>query len=353
VIAGLITDRIPPSCRRPTPPHPHTHTFLLLPPRAVSHEHPCSREPTTDHYHALATQELARELLRARSGVASTLASPVIGSRVFNESLVAQGRELVVDFVRQVQADPDIVFSLRHLITSGFQADAGRLVRLFERCGDQDLAFVVRSGLWLGGALGVLQALLFYYWNPWWSLALTGAVVGMVTDQLALKLIFEPVEPCVVGPIRLQGLFLRRQAEVSELFADFMEAEVTSPQLLWAELMQGANCEAFWSLFDARVVAFMQARSAFRPLLGERDWEWLTAELGARVRRELPNDVHRVHELTREALQLRPLMTEKMQELSSAEFERVLHPVFEEDELTLILIGTALGAIAGAVQARV
>jgi len=41
------------------------------------------------------------------------------------------------------------------------------------------------------------------------------------------------------------------------------------------------------------------------------------------------------------------------QELSSAEFERVLHPVFEEDELTLILIGTALGGIAGAVQARV
>ena len=28
-----------------------------------------------------------------------------------------------------------------------------------------------------------------------------------------------------------------------------------------------------------------------------------------------------------------------MRTLSSAEFERVLHPVFEEDELTLILIG--------------
>jgi len=238
-------------------------------------------------------------------------------------------------------------------VTSGFQADAGRLVRLFERCGDQDLAFVVRSGLWLGGALGVLQAILFYYWNPWWSLALTGALVGMVTDQLALKLIFEPVEPRVVGGVRVQGLFLQRQKEVSELFADFMEAEVTSPQLLWGEFMTGANRDAFWALLDARVAAFMQERAALRPLLGDRDWEWLTAELATRVRRELPAEVHRLHDLTREALQLRPLMTQKMQELSSAEFERVLHPVFEEDELTLILIGTALGGIAGAVQARV
>jgi hypothetical protein len=44
-------------------------------------------------------------------------------------------------------------------------------------------------------------------------------------------------------------------------------------------------------------------------------------------------------------------MQEKMRTLSSAEFERVLHPVFEEDELTLILIGTGLGGLAGFAQA--
>ena len=39
--------------------------------------------------------------------------------------------------------------------------------------------------------------------------------------------------------------------------------------------------------------------------------------------------------------------------LSAAEFERVLHPVFEEDEWTLILVGTALGGLAGAGQAAI
>ena len=38
--------------------------------------------------------------------------------------------------------------------------------------------------------------------------------------------------------------------------------------------------------------------------------------------------------------------------LAQAEFERVLHPVFEEDEWILISIGTLLGALAGAAQAR-
>ena len=36
--------------------------------------------------------------------------------------------------------------------------------------------------------------------------------------------------------------------------------------------------------------------------------------------------------------------------MSPAKFERVLHPIFEEDEMTLILAGAALGFAAGLIQ---
>ena len=61
--------------------------------------------------------------------------------------------------------------------------------------------------------------------------------------------------------------------------------------------------------------------------------------------------VEAVYELTDESLELEATMVEKLKMLSSAEFERVLHPVFEEDEWTLIATGTVLGGIAGAAQA--
>ena len=41
---------------------------------------------------------------------------------------------------------------------------------------------------------------------------------------------------------------------------------------------------------------------------------------------------------------------EKMAELPPEDFEGVLHPAFEEDEIQLILLGGALGALAGALQ---
>ena len=39
-----------------------------------------------------------------------------------------------------------------------------------------------------------------------------------------------------------------------------------------------------------------------------------------------------------------------MQSLSPKEFESVIHPVFEEDEMLLIVVGGILGMIVGIVQ---
>merc|ERR1711988_134201 len=49
-------------------------------------------------------------------------------------------------------------------------------------------------------------------------------------------------------------------------------------------------------------------------------------------------------------LKLRETLEYKMKMMSSREFEQVLHPIFKEDELTLILAGAILGAAAGGIQ---
>jgi hypothetical protein len=69
-------------------------------------------------------------------------------------------------------------------------------------------------------------------------------------------------------------------------------------------------------------------------VLGREDWEWLRAETLARMRVVLPSAVAAVYAMSDEALDLKATMVEKMSQLSSAEFERVLHPVFEEEYRT-------------------
>ena len=56
------------------------------------------------------------------------------------------------------------------------------------------------------------------------------------------------------------------------------------------------------------------------------------------------------HEYSDDALGLKELMRERMALMTPSEFERVLHPIFEQDELTLIVSGAVLGALAGFAQ---
>ena len=74
--------------------------------------------------------------------------------------------------VRDLHREAESVFDLRSLVVQGMTKDSRTLVRLFERCGERDLRFVVRSGLLFGGLLGLLQMLLWRVWSPWWPLAL-------------------------------------------------------------------------------------------------------------------------------------------------------------------------------------
>lgn len=64
----------------------------------------------------------------------------------------------------------------------------------------------------------------------------------------------------------------------------------------------------------------------------------------------LPTIIDQSYEYSQMALDMETEIREKMAELPSEEFEGVLHPAFQEDELTLIFLGGLLGAVVGVIQ---
>eukprot|EP00967_Tisochrysis_lutea_P152272 scaffold297931_cov27-Tisochrysis_lutea.AAC.1 len=53
-----------------------------------------------------------------------------------------------------------------------------------------------------------------------------------------------------------------------------------------------------------------------------------------------------------ETLDLRRTLRTNLRKLSPKEFESLLHPIFQEDELTLIIVGSLLGLAVGYAQAE-
>uniref|UniRef100_A0A7S4B4S3 DUF445 domain-containing protein n=1 Tax=Chrysotila carterae TaxID=13221 RepID=A0A7S4B4S3_CHRCT len=274
------------------------------------------------------------------------------------EALVALRHRFVRDLARDMQDHVDEVLDVKELVVGGMVAEKQLLINLFKRCGEKELAFLVNSGFGFGLLLGVFQMAAWIFYERAWTLAVGGAVVGYLTNWIALKLIFEPVQPMQLGPFQIQGMFLKRQHEVSAEFADCMTEKLLSSESLWNNILHGSGSARFQQMLHKHTAEFMTGAASIvhgvSPPTGAAEQAWWAAlqlRASSRVMELLPQELPLVHDYVDETLQLRSTLKENLRSLSPEEFEGVLHPVFQEDELTLILVGSVLGLAVGYAQA--
>ena len=187
------------------------------------------------------------------------------------------------------------------------------------------------------------------FWDNPWSLSIGGAAVGYATNWLALKWIFEPVNPTRVGPFILQGQFLRRQKEVAREFSNFFANQILTSKQLWKSVLTDpTTTPAFSALFGSHFARFLKRVSG--GLLQYTPEPETIEAVTAKALEKLPEHVGVLHEYVDKTLGLQESLRVKMEQMTSEQFERVLHPIFEEDELTLVLAGAVLGFGAGLVQ---
>ena len=170
----------------------------------------------------------------------------------------------------------------------------------------------------------------------------------MATNWLALKWIFQPVNPTKFGPFILQGQFLRRQNEVSVEFSKFFANKILTAEQLWSSVLTDpATAPAFGKLFESHFSSILnKATRGFRLGIDPETLRLATSRAVAK----LPNYLPVLYPYMDSTLQLEETLRVRMMKMTSLQFERVLHPIFEEDELTLILAGAFLGFVAGLVQ---
>lgn len=75
------------------------------------------------------------------------------------------------------------VWDLEGMCVRALVANKKLLVELFQACGKAELQFVVQSGLWLGGALGVVQMAV----RRAFGRAANGGIGGTCSDLYFLK----------------------------------------------------------------------------------------------------------------------------------------------------------------------
>ncbi len=245
--------------------------------------------------------------------------------------------------------------NLESLVVNAFSSNRMLLNKLFWKCGSKEFKFIEYSGLLFGSLFGLVQMLVWIFAQPVWFLPITGVAVGWATNWLALKMVFEPLEPKKIGPVNWQGLFLRRQDEVSEAYAEFFATKILHSEALMNSILEGPAAEQLIELLKEYVEESVDhvsgaAGTIAQLTVGTDKWLDLKAEISGRIALVVPHELGKLQDYVSEAIALEEELCRNLKSLNSAEFEEVLRPVFREDESTLIAVGAALGGVAGLLQ---
>jgi len=253
-------------------------------------------------------------------------------------------------------------FDIRDLIVSKFVSDKRLLVNLFTTTGRSELRFIEVSGAIMGLCCGIAQILILYVspnlvrdYNPYLVFATVNFLIGYLTNWLALYVIFNPIDPVrITRSFELHGLFLRRQPQAAKVYAKIVTDSVLNlDQVLFFLKSNPKKWLEIQSVFAETVRETTYNCLPRTPLLSHSRRSNLVDIIAKTVEEKISNHPEifsSVVQFIDLKLNLYYLISRNLISLPPRDFEQMLHPVFQEDEFLLIIIGGILGALVGVLQ---
>ena len=262
------------------------------------------------------------------------------------------------DIMEDVKNNIGEIFNLKKMAVDHLTQNKNLLNRIFLEVGHKEFKFIEYSGIYFGFIFGIVQALI---WVPlreyglWWQLPLGGLIVGYLTNILALRMIFTHTEPKYVFGLKIQGLFIKRQKEVSKAYSKIIADNIMTMPNIFDAMMNGPAADRLVAIIEEHVNQSVDETAGYSSALiritsGTDSFDRIKQIAMKRFISEVPEHIHLIFDYAKQALDIEHTLHSKMSSLPPDEFVGFLRPVFQEDEWKLILVGAILGMVAGFLQ---
>ncbi|MGK0291124.1 MAG: uncharacterized membrane protein YheB (UPF0754 family) [bacterium] len=277
-----------------------------------------------------------------------------VKDHIFNKA-AAEFPQIIDDMMVDIRMNISTLFDIKKMVVEELLRDKELLNQIFLQCGEEEFKFIARSGIYFGFLFGLVQMSIWIFYKPWWLLPLAGLIVGYATNWLALKLVFEPMHPKKIGPFVVQGMFLKRQNEVASEYAKLVASKILNSQNIIEHIILGPasdKLEGILQLHLKRAIDEMAGISKpfLQVMIGTQKFIELKHVLCDRLIENMSRPVTHILSYTEEAMDIEHEIRDKMRSLPTEEFQDLLRPIFQEDELKLIIVGAILGCMVGFAQ---
>jgi uncharacterized membrane protein YheB (UPF0754 family) len=188
-----------------------------------------------------------------------------------------------------------------------------------------------------------------------YTLPLIGALIGWLTNYIAIKMLFHPRKEVRLFFIPVQGVFPKRQKALARKLGQIVSEELVSAQDVTAHLKEKATSEAVLNHIALKLEEGISKRlpGAFPILamlkssdMADKIKNMLLDQMGG-LNEEL---IDKLSSELEEELDVQRIVEEKVSAFSSDKLEKILFSIMRREFKFIEMVGAVLGFLIGVVQ---
>jgi len=279
-------------------------------------------------------------------------------------------RETFKPMHEDIKRNINTIIDIKQMSVDKLVACPRMMVDMFRQTGARELTFITHVAATMGFALGIVQTGL-YIWNDhgpdldyfdYILLPVSGLIIGYFTNYLAIKMTFSPVHAHIMccGYVNIQGVFLKRQKEASAELAKLVCSQIIDAKAILGYMLStgsSAGIDKVLEIYQTHIDRTVDqtvgmARSSIPIFVGEgidgvkKDVIDMSLEI-------LPKHATEIEKYIDEVMCVEETLSLRLSRVPPQEFEKIMHPIFEDDEWILLVVGGVLGVTIGLLQAYV
>lgn len=271
------------------------------------------------------------------------------------EAVHARVKQQLPDVVREITAEigdnVDQLIDAKLMVIRYFSAHPELLNELFMVMGKKELRFMQNFGFYFGFPMGFVLVAVLHVLPYWWVLPIGGVIIGWVVNYIGIEMIFEPAHRTWWVPWR-QGLLIKRQDEITDLYARLIADKVITLQNIGDELLTGPRSDRTRQMLHDRLRpavdrAIGPARAAVKVAIGSREYAQIRSSVATEASTFAPIAFGDAEFNKRQSGKIRDFIATQMRAMGPDDFVEMLRSAIKQDEWLLFVHGGALGFLAG------
>lgn len=184
-------------------------------------------------------------------------------------------------------------------------------------------------------------------------MAIIGGCIGYITNKLAIKLIFRPINPIKIPILNIEivGLIPKRKKEIAKNIGDIIQREFISVNEILENIIDENDKARIVTYIKGKVRIIIEERailipSPIRQML-QGYIENIVEEEFSKYINELSKDI--VHK-AQDRINIQEIVENKINELDLYELENIILSIAEKELKHIEVLGLILGFLIGIVQ---